>query len=142
MDALRRWGILDDVIATGCPAVDTYSFDFGPITLSGTPLPAGGSSTAYAPRRTVLDTLLVDAATAAGAEVRQGFTVDEILVQHGRVQGVRGRDGDGRAVTEHARVVVGADGANSRVAKAVGPEQYTTSPSSRRASTATSPISR
>ena len=62
VDALRRWGILDKVVATGCPPVDTYSFDFGPFTISGTPLPVAGSSAAYAPRRTVLDTLLVDAA--------------------------------------------------------------------------------
>src|SRR5436190_17373583 len=91
--ALRRWGLLDKVVATGCPPVDTYSIDFGPFTISGTPLPADGSSTAYAPRRTVLDTLLVDAASAAGAEVREGFTVDEVLVEDGRVSGIRGRDG-------------------------------------------------
>src|SRR6188508_2390704 len=59
--ALRRWEVLDAIIATGCPPVDTYSFDFGPITIAGTPLPVDGSPTAYAPRRTVLDTLLVDA---------------------------------------------------------------------------------
>src|SRR6266446_10111459 len=33
--ALRRWGLLDQVIATGCPAIDTYAFDFGPFTLAG-----------------------------------------------------------------------------------------------------------
>src|SRR5688572_7115060 len=119
VDALRRWGILDTIVATGCPPVDTYSFDFGPITISGTPLPAGGSSTAYAPRRTVLDTLLVDAAIDSGAEVREGFSVNEVIVEDGRVTGIRGRDRDGALVTEHARVVVGADGTNSRVATAV-----------------------
>ena len=124
VDALRRWGILDKILAAGCPPVDTYSFDFGPITISGTPLPAGGSSTAYAPRRTVLDTLLVDAASTAGAEVREGFTVDEIIIEDGHVKGIQGRDRDGHPVTEHARVVVGADGANSRVAKAVEPAHY------------------
>ncbi len=128
VDALRRWGILDKIVATGCPPVDTYSFDFGPITISGTPLPAGGSSTAYAPRRTVLDTLLVDAAGAAGAEVREGFTVDEIVMEEGRVTGIRGRDRDGKTITEHAHVVIGADGANSRVARAVEPMQYNEKP--------------
>jgi 2-polyprenyl-6-methoxyphenol hydroxylase-like FAD-dependent oxidoreductase len=128
VDSLRRWDILDQVIATGCPPIDTYSFDFGPITISGTPLPAGGSSLAYAPRRTVLDTLLVDAAGAAGAEVREGFTVDEILVEDGRVTGIRGRDQDGRTVTEHARMVIGADGANSKVAKVVDPQRYNEKP--------------
>jgi flavin-dependent dehydrogenase len=67
---------------------------------------------AYGPRRTVLDKLLVDAAAEAGAEVREGFS------------GVRGRGRRGQAVTAHARVVVGADGRHSAVARAVGPEQY------------------
>jgi 2-polyprenyl-6-methoxyphenol hydroxylase-like FAD-dependent oxidoreductase len=128
VDALRRWGLLDEIVATGCPPVDTYSFDFGPFTISGTPFPAGGCSMAYAPRRTVLDTLLVDAADRAGAEIRQGFTVDEILVEDGRVTGIRGRDRLGRPVTERARVVIGADGAGSRVAKAVGAEEYNAKP--------------
>jgi len=122
--ALDRWGILDNVVASGCPPIERYSFDFGPITISGTSLPVDGISTAYAPRRTVLDTLLVDAAGDAGAEVREGFTVDEIIMDDGRVTGIRGRDSHGQAVTEHAKVVIGADGANSRVAAAVQPEQY------------------
>src|SRR6266446_6987277 len=68
--ALQRWGLLDRVVATGCPPIESYSFDFGPITISGTPRPVDGTSTAYAPRRTVLDKILVDAAAEAGAEVR------------------------------------------------------------------------
>ena len=35
--ALARWGLLDRVVATGCPPVDTYAFDFGPFTISGRP---------------------------------------------------------------------------------------------------------
>ena len=35
--ALRRWGLLDRVVATGCPPIDTYSFDFGPFTIAGAP---------------------------------------------------------------------------------------------------------
>jgi len=35
--ALRRWGLLDRVVATGCPPIDTYAFDFGPFTLAGSP---------------------------------------------------------------------------------------------------------
>ena len=76
----------------------------------------------------MLDTLLVDAASAAGAEVREGFTVDEIVIEDGEVTGIRGRDRDGAPVTERARVVIGADGANSRVARAVEPEQYNEKP--------------
>ena len=73
--ALARWGLLDRLAATGCPPIHTYSFDFGPFTLSGAP--GTGGTVAYCPRRTVLDKLLVDAAVEAGAEVREGFTVDD-----------------------------------------------------------------
>jgi 2-polyprenyl-6-methoxyphenol hydroxylase-like FAD-dependent oxidoreductase len=127
--ALRRWGLLDEVTATGCPPMHTYSFDFGPFTISGLPHPSNGGSVAYAPRRTVLDKLLVDAADRAGVEIREGFTVDGIVVSGGAVTGIRGRDRHGAAVVERARVVVGADGTNSRVARAVRPQEYHTKPS-------------
>ena len=122
--ALNRWGLLDQVTATGCPAVETYSFDFGPFTIKGTPRPCDGMSMGYAPRRTLLDKILVDAAVEAGAEVRERFTVDEIVVEGGVATGIRGRDENGKAVLEQACVVIGADGRNSHVAKAVHPEQY------------------
>ncbi|HEX4982958.1 MAG TPA: FAD-dependent monooxygenase, partial [Ilumatobacteraceae bacterium] len=57
--ALNRWGLLDQVTATGCPPIETYAFDFGPFTIKGTPRPRDGFSAAYAPRRTVLDKILV-----------------------------------------------------------------------------------
>src|SRR4051794_37507637 len=122
--ALQRWGLLDAVVSSGCPPVESYSYDFGPVKLSGTAHACEGVSTAYAPRRTVLDKILVDGARAAGAEVRERFTVDELVIEHGAVVGIRGRGEDGRAVTERARVVIGADGRNSRIAKAVGAERY------------------
>ena len=122
--ALERWGLLDRVRATGCPPVSTYSFDFGPVVISGTPRPVDGISGAYAPRRTLLDKILVDAADEAGAEVRERFSVEEITVEDGKVVGIRGRDEHGKPVVERARVVVGADGHHSRVAKAVGAEVY------------------
>jgi 2-polyprenyl-6-methoxyphenol hydroxylase-like FAD-dependent oxidoreductase len=122
--ALARWGLLDWLVATGCPAIESYAFDFGPLAISGRPHPADGIATAYAPRRTVLDQILVDAAGQAGAEVREGFTVEEVLVEDDTVVGIRGHDEDGRSVVERARVVIGADGRSSRVAKAVHPEQY------------------
>jgi 2-polyprenyl-6-methoxyphenol hydroxylase-like FAD-dependent oxidoreductase len=120
--ALRRWGLLERLTATACPSIDTYAFDFGPFTISGTPGTAD-APVAYAPRRTVLDKLLVDAASAAGAEVREGFTVTDLVVQDGRVSGVRGHGKHGQTLTEGARVVVGADGRHSRVARGVGPER-------------------
>src|SRR5436190_985858 len=121
---LKRWGVLDTVTATGCPPVDTYTFDFGPFTIAGHPRPSDGVANAYAPRRTVLDKILVDAASAAGAEVREAFTVDEIVIEDGTVVGIRGHDEGGTPVLERARVVIGADGRNSHIATAVHAEQY------------------
>jgi 2-polyprenyl-6-methoxyphenol hydroxylase-like FAD-dependent oxidoreductase len=125
--ALSRWGVLDRLMATGCPPIHTYSFDFGPVAISGSP---GTAQTRFAvcPRRTVLDKLLVDAAVEAGAEMREAFTVEEILVDDGRVTGVKGRSRHGGPVIERARVVIGADGRHSSVAEAVKPEQYDTKP--------------
>ncbi len=125
--SLKSWGLLDRLTATGCPPIDTYSFDFGPFTISGAP-GTDGAPVAYGPRRTVLDKLLVDAASDAGAEVREEFTVEDVVIDDGRVAGVRGHCKGGRTVTEHARLVIGADGRHSLVAKAVGPEQYNEKP--------------
>jgi 2-polyprenyl-6-methoxyphenol hydroxylase-like FAD-dependent oxidoreductase len=121
--ALRSWGLLDRLTATGCPPIDTYAFDFGPFTLAGAP-GTDDSPVAYCPRRTVLDKLLVDAAAEGGAEVREGFTVEEVVVDDGRVVGIRGHGQGGATVTEHAAVVVGADGRYSLVAEAVDAERY------------------
>jgi 2-polyprenyl-6-methoxyphenol hydroxylase-like FAD-dependent oxidoreductase len=125
--ALARWGLLERLAASGCPPIGTYVFDFGPFTISGSPGTAE-APVAYAPRRTVLDQQLVEAAAGAGAEVRQGFSVHEVLVEEGRVTGIRGHGGNGRSVTEHARVVVGADGRHSLVARTVQPHQYDEKP--------------
>ncbi|MEU4245547.1 NAD(P)/FAD-dependent oxidoreductase [Actinoplanes sp. NPDC026619] len=116
--ALQRWGLLDQVVATGCPPVGRYSFDFGPLTLAGAP-GTPDSPYAYAPRRTLLDKILLDAAVAAGVEVREDFSVEELVFDDGKVTGIRGG-----GVTERSRVVVGADGRNSVVAKAVGAPAY------------------
>jgi flavin-dependent dehydrogenase len=126
--ALSRWGLLEEVVATGCPPIDRYSFDFGPFTIAGTPHAVDGNSTGYAPRRTVLDKILVDAARRAGAEVRESFAVDEIVLEDDAVVGIRGRGDDGQSVLCRARVVIGADGRNSRLAKAVQAEQYNDKP--------------
>ena len=121
--ALARWGLLDRLAATGCPPIHTYAFDFGPFTLSGSPATTE-AQVAYCARRTVLDKLLVDAAAEAGAEIREGSTVEELLIEDGRVTGINVRSKGGETVRERARVVVGADGRHSRVAEAVRPDQY------------------
>jgi 2-polyprenyl-6-methoxyphenol hydroxylase-like FAD-dependent oxidoreductase len=117
--ALARWGVLEPALGD-CPPIHTYRFDFGPFTLSGSP----GAPAAHCPRRSVLDEALVRAAAAAGAEVREGFLVEELLFDGECVTGIRGRGRGGRAVSERARIVVGADGLRSLVARAVRAESY------------------
>jgi 2-polyprenyl-6-methoxyphenol hydroxylase-like FAD-dependent oxidoreductase len=121
--ALKRWGLLDRVAGTGCPDIRTYAFDMGPFVITGSP-GTQEAPVSYGPRRTVLDKLLVDAAAEAGVEVREAFAVEEIVIVDGRVTGIRGRGKSGQTVTERARVVIGADGLHSLVAKSVGAEQY------------------
>jgi flavin-dependent dehydrogenase len=121
---LRRWGLLDQVVASGCPPLHTYEFDFGPFTIEGSPTPLDGIGHAYAPRRFVLDDILVRAAVAAGVELREGFRVDDLVHDDGRVVGFEGRLGRGGRVQERARIVIGADGRSSLVAKAVKALKY------------------
>ncbi|HET8953723.1 MAG TPA: FAD-dependent monooxygenase, partial [Solirubrobacteraceae bacterium] len=121
---LARWVLLDRLAATGCPPIRDYRFDVGPFALTGTPPSIDGVDAAYSPRRYVLDTLLAQAAAEAGAELRQGVTVRGLLVEDGRVTGVRGGTSAGELLAERARVVIGADGRNSTVAREAGAEVY------------------
>jgi 2-polyprenyl-6-methoxyphenol hydroxylase-like FAD-dependent oxidoreductase len=127
VSSLERWGLLQRLQATGCPPIHTYAFDFGAFTISGAP-GTPEAPVAYCPRRTILDKLLVDAAAESGSEVREGFTVDEVVFDDGRVVGIKGRARSGAAVIERADVVVGADGRHSLVAAAVHPEEYRARP--------------
>jgi 2-polyprenyl-6-methoxyphenol hydroxylase-like FAD-dependent oxidoreductase len=125
---LRRWGLLDQVIASGCPPVPRFRFDYGPVVLAGSPPPLDGGRDSYAPRRMILDTILVEAAARAGAEVRPAFTVDAMLTDGEQVAGIRGHARGGANFTERARLVVGADGRRSLVARAVAASVYRARP--------------
>ena len=124
---LKKWGLLDAVRDSNCPPVTRMKFDVGPLALFGSPPAADGTTEALAPRRQVLDKILVDAAEAAGAEVREGFSVNEVVIDDGRVTGVKGSGSSG-AVEESARMVIGADGKHSTVAKAVRAPVYNERP--------------
>lgn len=125
---LRRWGLLDRVLASNCPPVREMLLDVGPFALCGAPTPADGVAEGYAPRRTVLDQILVEAALAAGAELRQHFTIQDLLWDGDRVTGIRGRTAAGVMVTEKARIVVGADGLHSPIARRVQASTYNVRP--------------
>ena len=115
---LAKWGLLDRLAATGCPVIDQVTADHGTIALHGRPSPVDGTAVMYSPRRIVLDSLLVDAAREAGAEIREATTFRELVWAGDKVVGARLEGADGRLFEESAEVVVGADGMWSPVARA------------------------
>jgi 2-polyprenyl-6-methoxyphenol hydroxylase-like FAD-dependent oxidoreductase len=114
---LRRWNVLDAVLATGCPRLEDRVLWLGGQPQHA-PAPEPGTSP-MAPRRTVLDPILLTAAAQAGAEVEMGVSVHGLLRKDGRVTGVRTASGERRA-----RLVIGADGRNSRIARLAGAQTY------------------
>ncbi len=70
--------------------------------------------------RTTFDAILRDAAERAGATVREGTAVEELLYDRGAVGGVLTRADTGQRTTHRARIVVGADGLRSVVARRLG----------------------
>ena len=121
--ALERWGVLGALESTGVPPICQHmTFDVGPFALRGTI--AANNGRGFCPRRTVLDKVLVDAAAASGVEIREAFTVESLLFDGDTVVGVRGRQRNGAIVEERARIVIGADGVHSFVAKQVRAPEY------------------
>jgi 2-polyprenyl-6-methoxyphenol hydroxylase-like FAD-dependent oxidoreductase len=118
---LDRWGLLQAVVDEGTPAIRRARFHFS----DGEPTdveirPSLGVPALYAPRRHLLDRLLVDAAADAGAEVVHGLAVTALVDAGGRVAGVRAQDSQGRQVQLKAAMTVGADGISSTVAAQTG----------------------
>ncbi|MBC9724223.1 NAD(P)/FAD-dependent oxidoreductase [Streptomyces sp. TRM68367] len=117
--ALARWGLLEQVRASGCPPLERTVYEVADIRIEGCARGVEGQRAGIAPRRRVLDALLVDAAAGAGAEFRDRSRVTGLLRDEvGRVVGVEGRHG-GRSFTERAHLVIGADGMRSSVARLV-----------------------
>ena len=102
-------GLLDKVIASNCPPIERQVFDVGPFALTGSPPPANGITAGYAPRRTILDKILLDAAVDAGVEFREHFSVDELVTDGDRVTGIRGRS-QGGSLVRRRLAASGADG--------------------------------
>lgn len=124
---LHRWGILDKVRAEGTPRVTSTSFHYADEVVDVDITPENGVDGLYAPRRTVIDRLLVDAARESGAEVQfRTRLVDLLRSSNDRITGVRLRDADGQEVEHGAMLVIGADGAQSTVADLVGAAHYRT----------------
>ena len=118
---LQRWGLLDDVVATGTPEIRSVSFHHDGESVRHVLRDRAGVDFVIAPRRYVLDALLADAAVAAGARLVTDTTVTGVLRDTGgRVIGVTARDADGTPRELMAHLVIGADGLRSSVARYVG----------------------
>jgi 2-polyprenyl-6-methoxyphenol hydroxylase-like FAD-dependent oxidoreductase len=122
---LHRWGVLPWIQREGTPPVHetTFFYDGEAITI---PIkPRDGVDALYAPRRTVLDRALVDAALASGATVRHEVRLMQLTRSaSGRVNGVvvnHDREGQQRI---SADLVIGADGLRSTVATLAGATIY------------------
>lgn len=114
---LTRWGVLPAVVAAGTPPVrsTTFSYSTGDTTVAIEP--RYGVEALYAPRRTVLDRILVDAAMESGVEFEYSVQVRDIRMDgRGRVRGIEA----GRLGLLEAGLIVGADGLHSTIARLVG----------------------
>ena len=117
---LHRWALLEPLRIAGTPPVRRTTFHYGDETVPVSIKPLAGVDALYAPRRPLLDGVLADAAERAGAELRFGATVSDLVRDDdGRVSGVVVAERGGSARVERARLVVGADGRASAVAARV-----------------------
>jgi flavin-dependent dehydrogenase len=127
---LSRWGLLDEVHATGAPAVRDVLFRLGRGQDVRRIKHRAGVDHLVAPRRHALDGVLQDAAVRSGATLRTGVTVTGVRRRaDGRVVGVDGRGPGGEPVTVEADIIIGADGVRSRMAGWLGAEVLHSSPS-------------
>src|SRR5215475_1891382 len=117
---LHRWGVLPAIVRAGTPEVRSTTFSYRDQDVTVAIEPKFDVSALYAPRRTLLDRVLVDAAIASGVDVRYGVRVDGLTrTGDGRVTGIRVWANGMRQRIE-ADVVIGADGLYSTVAQAAG----------------------
>ena len=125
---LTRWGVLDRVIAAGTPPVRDITLGFGDERIPFRVRPEHGVDTLYAPRRHILDSILVEAAREAGAEFAGGTRmVDLLRGDDGRVNGIVTSQ-RGKELAFTSRVVIGADGVWSRTASLVEAASYRSHP--------------
>jgi flavin-dependent dehydrogenase len=117
---LKRWGLLPAVMAAGTPEIRATTFHYGCDSLRLGIKPEYGVEYLCAPRRTVLDRILVDSARSAGADVRHGVVLSRLQIDSkGRVVAALLKDADGHSKAVRSDIVIGADGRLSAVAALV-----------------------
>jgi flavin-dependent dehydrogenase len=123
---LHRWGVLPVIAAAATPAVRSTRFAYGSEDVTIAIEPRHGVDALYAPRRALLDRVLVDAAGQCGAEfLFHSKAAGLIREASGRVSGIAVETPQG-ALDVHAALVIGADGLHSSVARWVGAPEILT----------------
>jgi 2-polyprenyl-6-methoxyphenol hydroxylase-like FAD-dependent oxidoreductase len=121
---LARFGLLQRLLDADTPPTPHVRFQADSAVIEGEFPTFDGVNIMISPRRTILDAMLVDAARAVGAEVREECSLVELTAEHDRVTGARLQDRRTRGtMTESAALVVGADGKHSSVARLAGAEE-------------------
>ncbi|MBS9533271.1 FAD-dependent monooxygenase [Mycobacterium sp. M1] len=124
---LADLGVFDAALAAGAVPLDRVTLVNEDVRIDARLDPADYPVPGLCVRRSTLDVLLVDAAAAAGADVRTCCRVNGLdRDATGRVTGVQTDAGP-----ISARLVVGADGRHSTVAESVGAAEYLTTPAGR-----------
>jgi len=122
---LERWGLIAEIVAADTPAIRSTTFHYGGAAVCVAIKPEHGIECLFAPRRTVLDRLLVDAARKFGVEVRHGIALCELeRASSGRIVGVTLTDASGARATISTDMVIGADGRQSTIARLVNARTY------------------
>jgi len=117
---LDRWGVLPAIVAAGTPPVRSTTFSYTAFDVTVPIEPRFGVDSLYAPRRSLLDRVLVDAAAESGVELRYGIRADDVIKDsHGRARGIVVSNGETRYEIE-ADLTIGADGIHSTIADRVG----------------------
>lgn len=115
---LRAVGLAGPIEAQGLPLEGMVVTGASGITIAGT---YGAGVTGRAWSRRSLDAHLLDAAAAAGVDVRTRTVAQAHIVDgRGRVCGIRTRNDDARVRTLRARWTIAADGRRSALALALG----------------------
>jgi menaquinone-9 beta-reductase len=123
---LHRWGVLPAIIEVATPAVRTTRFAYPSQEVTVAIEPRQGVDALYAPRRVVLDRVLVDAASKSGAEFLFHSKATALARgADGRVSGLRVETPEG-SLAINAGLVIGADGLHSSIARLVGASEILT----------------
>lgn len=121
LDLLPR---LLEIPHTPVHKVSYHSPDGSSVTVPLLKMDESVSATSLICRRILLDSLLMDVAIEAGVEVVDWCRVKEIRTNNGQACGVNAERGGGRKVSWTAKVIVGADGSESVVARQMGMPRY------------------